>query len=109
MKPAVFLGNSLAHLRQFPKMARRELGYQLEQVQQGRDPDDWKPMKAIGPGVREIRVRDESGAFRVIYVASFTDAVYVLHAFQKKSRRTSPTDLALAEVRFRALRRSVAR
>jgi phage-related protein len=109
MKPAVFLGNSLAHLRRFPNPARRELGYQLEQVQQGRDPDDWKPMTSIGSGVREIRVRDESGAFRVIYVASFADSVYVLHAFQKKSRRTSPTDVALAEARFRALKRSVAR
>src|SRR3990167_3736321 len=99
MKSAVFLGNSLAHLRQFPKLARRELGYQLEQVQQGRDPDDWKPMTSIGPGVREIRVRDESGAFRMIYIANFADAVYVLHAFQKKSRRTSPADLALAEAR----------
>jgi phage-related protein len=66
-------------------------------------------MKSIGPGVREIRVRDESGAFRMIYVASFADAVYVLHAFQKKSRHTSPTDLALAETRFRALKRSIAR
>ena len=109
MKPAVFLGNSLLCLRQFPKPARRELGYQLEQVQGGRDPDDWRPMTSIGPGVREIRVRDEAGAFRMIYVASLADAVYVLHAFQKKSRRTSRTDLALAEARFRALKRSIAR
>ena len=107
MKPVVFLGNSRARLRGFPNPACRELGYQLEQVQRGRDPDDWKPMKSIGSGVREIRVRDASGAFRMIYVASFGDVVYVLHAFQKKSRRTSPVDLAVAEARFRSLKRSI--
>jgi len=65
-------------------------------VQVGRDPGDWKPMSTVGPGVREIRIRDETGAFRVIYVANFEDAVYVLHAFQKNTRKTARADLKLA-------------
>ena len=109
MKPVEFLGDSLDRLRAFPEDARRDAGFQLERVQRGLDPDDWKPMKRIGPGVREIRVRDVAGAFRVIYVTTWADAVYVLHAFQKKTRRTSARDVAIAETRFRTLRRSAAR
>lgn len=70
-------------------------------VQVGRDPDDWKPMPSIGPGVREIRIRERSGQFRVIYVASFETAIYVLHAFQKKTPKTSAVDLGLAQRRYR--------
>ncbi|OGA42400.1 MAG: hypothetical protein A3G24_22140, partial [Betaproteobacteria bacterium RIFCSPLOWO2_12_FULL_62_13] len=77
-------------------------GYQLEKVQAGREPADWKPMPSIGVGVNEIRVR-EGGAFRVIYVAKFSEAVYVLHAFQKKSRKTAKPDIELARKRFRTL------
>jgi phage-related protein len=77
----------------------------LERVQRGLDPDDWKPMKTIGEGVREIRVRDASGAFRVVYVATFADAVYVLHAFAKKARRTPKRDLELAASRLNELKR----
>jgi phage-related protein len=72
-------------------------------VQNGRDPDDWKPMTSIGQGVREIRVRDEAGAFRVIYVAKFAEAVFVLHCFEKKSQRTSRPDIDLATRRYREL------
>jgi phage-related protein len=77
----------------------------LALVQRGLDPDDWKPMNSIGSGVREIRVRDASGAYRVIYVAQLSDAIYVLHAFQKKAQRTSERDISLARVRFRELKR----
>jgi len=73
-------------------------------VQVGREPDDWKPMSVVGPGAREIRVRDEASAFRVIYVARFEDAVYVLHAFQKKTQKTSRADLELAKERYRIAR-----
>ena|SRR5258708_23054011 len=104
MKPVVFLGDSLGCLRAFPNQPRRDAGFQLDRVQRGLDPDDWKPMKTIGPGVREIRVRDASGAYRVIYVATFAEAVYVLHAFAKKTQRTSPRDLALAQSRLRDLK-----
>ena len=73
-------------------------------VQVGRNPDDWKPMSTVGPGACEIRARDEAGAFRVIYVAKFEDAVYVLHAFQKKAKKTSPADLKLAKERYKTAR-----
>ena len=100
-KPVEFRGNALDDLRAFPQAARREAGYQLDQVQRGREPDDWKPMNAVGPGVREIRIRDTEGAFRVIYVAKFEDTVYVLHCFQKKSQKTRKADLDLANQRYR--------
>lgn len=102
-KPVEFRGRALEDLRDFPVSARREAGYQLDRVQHGRDPSDWKPMRTIGRGVREIRIRDVDGAFRVIYVATLVDAVYVLHCFQKKTEKTSKKDLDLAAGRFRAL------
>jgi len=88
-KPVEFRGSALADLRKFPDDARREAGFQLDLVQCGRDPLDWKPMTSIGGGVREIRVREATGAFRVIYVAKFEAAIYVLHRFQKKTQATS--------------------
>lgn len=103
MKPVVFLGDSLDRIREFPGQARRRAGVELRQVQHGLDPSDWKPMRSIGKGVREIRVRDEAGAFRVLYVANIADVVYVLHAFQKKTRATSKRDLSLGLLRFRLL------
>jgi len=104
-KPVEFLGNALDDLRDFPLSARREAGYQIDKVQHGEEPDDWKPMKSIGSGVREIRVQDEVGAFRVIYIAKLKDAVYVLHCFQKKTQKTSAQDLALASKRYNELMR----
>ena len=101
MKPVIFLSGSLDDLRSFPADARRQAGYQLDRVQRGLDPDDWRPMPSIGAGVRELRVRERAGAFRVIYVATFADAVYVLHAFQKKTRQTAKRDLDLAASRLR--------
>ncbi|MEA3275395.1 MAG: type II toxin-antitoxin system RelE/ParE family toxin [Pseudomonadota bacterium] len=102
-KPVAFRGSALDDLRAFPASARREAGHQLDQVQHGREPDDWKSMTTVGPGVREIRIRDATGAFRVIYVAKFSDALYVLHCFQKKTQKTSKTDLDLAKSRYREL------
>ena len=103
MKPIEFCGDSLDCLREFPRDARREAGFQLDRVQRGLEPLDWKPMPAVGSGVREIRVRDDAGAFRVLYVAKLVDAIYVLHCFQKKPQATSKRDLNLAEQRFREL------
>ncbi|MHB8391422.1 MAG: type II toxin-antitoxin system RelE/ParE family toxin [Acidobacteriaceae bacterium] len=105
MKPVRFLGDSLERLREFPEDARNNTGYQLEQVQRGKQPDDFKPMPSIGKGVEEIRVRDDSSIYRVIYTARFADAVYVLHAFQKKTQATSKRDIATARERFAQLRR----
>lgn len=107
MKDVEFRGTSLADLRSFPIGARREAGYQIDRVQKGEDPHDWKPMNAIGAGVREIRIRDEGGAFRVIYVAKFASALYVLHCFQKKTQKTSKADLDLATKRFRDLQKEL--
>lgn len=103
MKPVEFCGNSIDALRSFPESAKREAGYQIDKVQHGEEPDDWKPMTNIGGGVKEIRIRDEAGAFRVIYLAKLADAVYVLHCFQKKTERTSERDIRLARKRFKEL------
>jgi phage-related protein len=105
VKPVIWVGNSKEDLMAFPATARREAGFQLDKVQHGHDPDNWKPMHTIGPGVREIRIGDTAGAFRVIYVATFPDAVCVLHAFQKKTDKTSLNDLRLAQQRFKTLTR----
>ena len=102
-KPVEFRGSALDDLRAFPQAARREAGYQLDQVQHGREPDDWKPMNTVGRGVGEIRIRDAAGAFRVLFVAKFEDAVYVLHCFQKKTQKTGKADLNLAGQRYRDL------
>jgi phage-related protein len=99
-KPATFLGSSLDDLRDFPRSARREAGFQLDKVQNGEDPDDWKPMAGIGSGTCEIRIRDEVGAFRVMYVAKFAESIYVLHVFQKKTQKTAQKDLDLAKARY---------
>jgi len=104
-----FCGNSRANLRSFSEDARREAGQQLFQVQMGEDPDDWKAMDSVGSGVREIRIRDESGIYRVMYVAKFSDAIFVLHCFQKKTQKTAPGDLALAERRYKELVRELSR
>ena len=103
MKRLAFYGRSHADLSKFPEGPRRKAGYQLNLVQEGLEPNDWKPMPSIGPGVREIRIKDASGAFRVVYVATFADAIYVLHAFQKKTQRTALLDIELARSRFRLL------
>jgi phage-related protein len=103
LKPIEFAGDSLARLRDFPTGARWTAGYQLDRVQRGMEPDDWKPIKAIGPGIRELRIRDRAGAFRVIYVATLRDRVVVLHAFKKKTQRPSKQDIDLAVRRFRDL------
>ena len=102
-KSIEFRGSSLDELRSFPSQPRREAGHQLDQVQSGQEPDDWKPMNTVGQGVKEIRIRDAAGAFRIMYVAKFADAVYVLHCFQKKTAKTSKIDLDLASKRYRDL------
>jgi phage-related protein len=105
IKPVTFHGNSLDRIRVFPEDARREAGHELYQVQKGLEPGDWKPMPTVGPGVREIRIRDAQGAYRVIYVATFAEAVHVLHAFQKRAQKTPQRDIDLAAARLRQLRR----
>ena len=102
MKPITWLGDSLEQVRAFPDDARREAGFELSEVQKGLDPSDWKPMTGVGAGVREIRVHTEN-EYRVMYVAKFVEAVYVLHAFGKKTQQTSKKDIELASQRYREL------
>lgn len=103
MKPIEFCGGALDDLREFPDTARRQAGYQLDKVQHGLAPDDFKPMTSIGQGVSEIRIWDEAGAFRLMYVAKLADAIYVLYCFQKKTQQTSKKDIALATKRYKDL------
>ncbi len=103
LKPVYFVGSALQDLRAFPRAPRREAGYQLDRVQFGLEPCDWKPLTTVGSGVREIRIHYE-GQFRVIYVAKFDDAVYVLHAFQKKTQRARKQDLEIARRRLKAIK-----
>jgi len=104
-KPLRWAGTSLGDLRAFPEVARREAGYQLRRVQQGLLPDDWKPMASVGPGVVEIRLH--SGVeHRVFYVAKFEEAIYVLHAFAKRTRQTRQADLELGRKRLADVMRS---
>ena len=103
MKAACFIGTAREDLAAFPESARRRAGYELFMVQVGRDPADFKPMPSVGPGAYEIRVRDEAGTFRVIYVAKFEHGVYVLHAYQKKTRKTSQADIELAARRCKLI------
>lgn len=98
-----WVGSSYEDLLRFPPDARRQAGFQLGKVQARLDPDDWKPLSDLGAGVREIRIREPGGAFRVIYVATFEEAVYVLHCFQKKSEKMRGGDKAIAETRYRAI------
>ena len=102
MKPIQWLGSSRADLRAFPADARRVAGFQLHLVQLGSDPNDWKPFRDVGPSVREIRVHTGL-EHRVLYVATFAEAVYVLHAFTKKKAKTTQRDVKIARARFQAL------
>jgi phage-related protein len=102
MKPLKFVGSSLDDLRNFPDEARRAAGFELNAVQSGLDPSDWKPMQAIGPGAKEIRIH-VLGEWRVIYVVKLQDTVYVLHSFEKRSRKTSRQDIELARRRYKQI------
>lgn len=98
-----WVGSSYDDLLEFPRDARRDAGFQLGKVQCGILPDDWKPFDTVGSGTRELRLGDESGTYRIMYVAKFVEAVYVLHCFQKKGQVTSTSDKAIAAARYRAV------
>lgn len=102
-KDIAWLGSTLAILRLFPDNIKSELGHDLDLVQQGLSPRDYKVMNNLGNGIIEIRQRDHNGAFRLVYVAKFTKRIYVLHAFQKKAQKTSPRDLELIKKRYQTL------
>ena len=102
MKELRFVGTSLDDLARFPPEAKRAAGFELWQVQNGFDPSDWRPMNSVGIGVREIRIH-VGGAWRVLYVAKFAEAVYVLHAFAKKTQRTPQADIDVAVRRYKGI------
>jgi phage-related protein len=103
MKEIIWLGSSRDDLKEFPKEARKEIGWELDLLQEGEEPNDFKPIKTVGAGVYEIRVRTDDGAYRAFYVAKFEEAVYVLHAFQKKTRQTAKQDIELGQKRYKQL------
>jgi len=102
-KPIDWRGSSLNDLREFPEAARRGAGYELRKLQRGELPDDWRAFPQVGPGVNEIRIDSPDGWFRVMYVAKFEEAIYVLHSFQKNTRKTARNDVDIAKTRYRAV------
>ena len=102
-KTTAFVGRALDEIRSFPQHARQDAGYQLHRAQVGLDPNDWKPMKGVGKGVREIRIWEDDGTYRVIYVAHLEGAIYVLHAFQKKDQKTRQANIETARTRYKKL------
>lgn len=102
MKPLIWIASSLEDVKAFPAEARKDIGYQLYRIQEGIEPSDWKPLNTIGTGVREIRIH-AGNEYRVIYVAKFNEAIYVLHAFVKKTTKTPKRDIDLAIERFKQL------
>ena len=102
IKPLKFVASSLDDLRNFPDEARRAAGFELHAIQSGLEPSDWKPMQVVGSGVMEIRIHI-LGEWRIIYVAKHHEAVYVLHAFQKKTRKTGRQDIDLARQRYKQI------
>lgn len=105
MKQLSFVGSALDDLKKFPADARGDAGYELYRIQQGLDPTDWKPMKTVGAGVREIRMKEAEGIYRVFYVTHIGDEVYVLHAFTKKTDRTLQRDIDIGKARYKAIAR----
>lgn len=103
-----FIGSALDDLRSFSVAAKHRAGYQLELVQSGDDPADWRSMPSVGAGCREIRIRDDANIYRVLYVATMNDAVYVLHCFVKKTQETSKADLDLGKQRYKQMRQQIA-
>lgn len=102
-KSIIWIGTSYQDIMGFSREVRSEAGYQLRKVQSGLEPDDWKPFNDVGAGVREIRIRDRDGIYRVMYVAKFEEAIFVLHCFQKKTQATSKQDKEITAARYKAL------
>ena len=102
IKELIWEGSSLNDLKKFPKIACRKAGYELHHTQNGENPSNWKPMTSIGSGIKEIRIH-VGDQYRIIYVASFPEAIHVLHAFQKKEEKTSKKDIELAKRRYTLL------
>ena len=104
IKPVEWIMNSRKDLKKFPDDARNIAGNQIWMVQLGRQPDDWKPMPSVGPGAIEIRIH-QPHEHRVIYVAKFPEAVYVLNAFEKKTPKTPQPEIDKARKAYAEMQR----
>ena len=102
-KPIYWIGSSYKDLLKFPAEARKDAGYQLHRIQNGLEPEDWKAFQSVGDGVKEIRINEDGNAFRIMYVATFSDRIYVLHSFQKKTQKTRSKDIELARARYKSI------
>lgn len=104
-KEIVFLGSSLKNLKEFSQGAKTDAGFELDKVQQGLEPSDFKTIPRVGKGTMELRVWDEDGTYRVLYVAKLQDAVYVLHCFKKTTQEISDADIDIAKKRYKTIAR----
>lgn len=102
-KPVLWMGSTYKDLLAFPDAVRKKAGFQIHRLQFGLEPEDWKSMPEIGPGICEIRINDSAGVYRLMYVARLENAIYVLHCFHKKTQRTTQHDKAVARARYQAL------
>jgi phage-related protein len=102
-KPIYWVGTSYKDLLEFPDAAKQETGYQLHRIQNGFDPENWKPLQNIGAGVREIGISEDGNIFRVMYVTKFANKIYVLHSFQKKTQKTSTKDINIVKIRYNSI------
>jgi len=102
-KPIYWVGSSLKDLLVLADEVKKEAGYQLHRVQNGLEPENWKTFQEVGSGVKEIRIYDQGGAFRVMYVAKFAETIYVLHTFQKKTQKTNQNDINIAKTRYKSI------
>ena len=102
MKSLKFIGTSLEDLKDFPAEARRATGFELDAIQRGLTPSDWKPMTSVGPNAYEVRIH-VLGEWRIIYVTKFREHIYVLHAFQKKTQKTRQSDIEIARNRYQQI------
>lgn len=98
-----WVGSSYQDILQFPAEPRKEAGFQLGKVQAGLEPDNWKPFDDVGVGTKETRIRDAAGIYRVMSIAKFEEAIYVLHCFRKKTETTTKQDKTIAEASYRAV------
>ena len=102
-KPIYWVGTSYKDLLGFPDDVKQSAGYQLHRIQNGLDPENWKPFQGIGSGVKEIRISEKGNAFRIVYVAKLSEKIYVLHSFPKKTQKTRMRDIDIAKARYNAI------
>jgi phage-related protein len=106
-KPIYWIGSSYKDLLNFPAEVKQDAGYQLHRIQNGLNPEDWKPFQSIGVGVKEVRLSDSGNAYRIMYIAKFAEKIYVLHSLQKKTQKTRSKDIELAKTRYNAILKEV--